>query len=200
MKNVKKLSAFTLALCLSVLGLNAQNIATTSTTPSTETGVKKEAKNKTHKKAKAHSEVATTTATPSTDLPKVKKAKSKKVKGLKATSEKNPSVSQTPTGATTEVAKTETPISAIEPVTKVKTKARKTKAQKTETIPNVNAGSETASTQTKTMKTKRANTTKTDVADQVIGQDAKGRALHKGPRGGVYYLTEKGNKEYVKQK
>lgn len=40
------------------------------------------------------------------------------------------------------------------------------------------------------------NTPKTP--DKSIGTDAKGRTIYQGPRGGKYYLTKNGNKEYVK--
>lgn len=40
------------------------------------------------------------------------------------------------------------------------------------------------------------NTAKTH--DKSIGTDAKGRTIYQGPRGGKYYITKNGNKEYVK--
>lgn len=42
----------------------------------------------------------------------------------------------------------------------------------------------------------RTNTPK--VADKTIGTDAKGRTIYQGPRGGKYYITKNGNKEYEK--
>lgn len=36
--------------------------------------------------------------------------------------------------------------------------------------------------------------------DRVTGADEKGRTLYTGPRGGVYYLTESGEKVYVRKK
>lgn len=36
-------------------------------------------------------------------------------------------------------------------------------------------------------------------ADKVVGQDAKGRTIYEGPRGGRYYINKNGNKEYVKK-
>ena len=42
----------------------------------------------------------------------------------------------------------------------------------------------------------RANTAK--VADKSIGTDSKGRTIFQGPRGGKYYITKNGNKEYEK--
>lgn len=44
--------------------------------------------------------------------------------------------------------------------------------------------------------TPRTSAAKT--ADKAIGTDAKGRTLYQGPRGGKYYLTSTGHKEYVK--
>ncbi|HEY5462345.1 MAG TPA: hypothetical protein VIJ95_03740 [Hanamia sp.] len=41
-----------------------------------------------------------------------------------------------------------------------------------------------------------ASTAKT--SDKAISTDAKGRTIYQGPRGGKYYLTKNGNKEYVK--
>ena len=35
--------------------------------------------------------------------------------------------------------------------------------------------------------------------DPVIGTDSKGRQIYQGKRGGKYYLTKSGNKEYIKQ-
>ena len=36
-------------------------------------------------------------------------------------------------------------------------------------------------------------------SDQVIGKDAKGRTMYRGPRGGEYYINASGNKEYTKK-
>ena len=49
---------------------------------------------------------------------------------------------------------------------------------------------------TRSASVARTSTPKT--ADKEIGKDAKGRTLYQGPRGGKYYLTKSGNKEYVK--
>lgn len=40
---------------------------------------------------------------------------------------------------------------------------------------------------------------KNTAADPVIGTDAKGRTIYQGKRGGKYYLTANGNREYIKQ-
>ena len=42
-------------------------------------------------------------------------------------------------------------------------------------------------------------TPKTTTPDKMIGTDAKGRQIFQGPRGGKYYITSKGNKEYIKE-
>ena len=36
-------------------------------------------------------------------------------------------------------------------------------------------------------------------ADKSVGTDAKGRTIYEGPRGGRYYMTKSGNKEYIKK-
>lgn len=43
-----------------------------------------------------------------------------------------------------------------------------------------------------------ARTNTPTVADKTIGTDAKGRTIYQGPRGGKYYITKNGNKEYEK--
>ncbi|MEP7079566.1 MAG: hypothetical protein ABI784_02505, partial [Ginsengibacter sp.] len=42
----------------------------------------------------------------------------------------------------------------------------------------------------------RSNSARTP--DKVISTDAAGRTIYQGPRGGKYYITKNGNKEYVK--
>lgn len=49
-----------------------------------------------------------------------------------------------------------------------------------------------------TFITSPANTNTAKTPDKVIGTDAKGRTIYQGPRGGKYYITKNGNKEYVK--
>ena len=51
----------------------------------------------------------------------------------------------------------------------------------------------------KTTKVTPPVTPKTNTPDKMIGTDAKGRQIFQGPRGGKYYITSKGNKEYIKE-
>lgn len=44
----------------------------------------------------------------------------------------------------------------------------------------------------------RTTTVHSNYNDKVVGRTEEGRDIYEGPRGGHYYLTESGNKEYVK--
>lgn len=56
-----------------------------------------------------------------------------------------------------------------------------------------------AQTQTATKSaSSMAHTRAPKSPDKEIGTDSKGRTLYQGPRGGKYYLTANGHKEYVK--
>ena len=67
-------------------------------------------------------------------------------------------------------------------------------------VQNTAPASVTPSTSAATNRTTAhmAPTNMAKVADKSIGTDAKGRTIYQGPRGGKYYITKNGNKEYVK--
>lgn len=56
-----------------------------------------------------------------------------------------------------------------------------------------------AVTKSVTQSTKSSTTTTTNNHDKVVETDAKGRTIYEGPRGGRYYITKNGNKEYIKK-
>lgn len=66
--------------------------------------------------------------------------------------------------------------------------------------PNTTPQTHTTQAKTNTVRQPSPSTAKaTDGSDQIIGKDAKGRTLYRGPRGGEYYINAEGNKEYIKQ-
>lgn len=60
------------------------------------------------------------------------------------------------------------------------------------------SATQTAPTPRNSKTTASAREPKVKSPDAVIGTDAKGRTLYQGPKGGKYYLTKNGNKEYEK--
>lgn len=75
-------------------------------------------------------------------------------------------------------------------------KSPKTIAAQTPAPPAQVQATNAPSNVTKSASVAHTRTPKT--ADKEIGKDSKGRTLYQGPRGGKYYLTANGNKEYVK--
>jgi len=71
-----------------------------------------------------------------------------------------------------------------------------TQTQAQSTAPATITPSAPVATNRATAHVAPSNTAK--VADKSIGTDAKGRTIYQGPRGGKYYITKNGNKEYVK--
>jgi len=62
--------------------------------------------------------------------------------------------------------------------------------------PAPNPTTQPASPKTPPATTQPANKS----GDKVVGTDDKGRTIYEGSRGGRYYLTKNGNKEYIKKK
>jgi colicin import membrane protein len=72
--------------------------------------------------------------------------------------------------------------------------AKTAKVEKKETKVNEPAARE----EKKVTTTKKTSTTTATSVDKVVGKDASGRTIYEGPRGGRYYMTANGNKEYIK--
>lgn len=77
---------------------------------------------------------------------------------------------------------------------KARAKARKEARAKTK---NVDKES-TSAQRTKPMPRRTTTVHTTNSSDKIVGKTEEGRDIYQGPRGGHYYLTDSGNKEYVK--
>ncbi len=75
-------------------------------------------------------------------------------------------------------------------------KPRASRKKKTEASAATPAAPQTQSPVAPVKRTSAAR--RTSSPDKAIGTDSKGRTIYQGPRGGKYYLTKNGNKEYVK--
>jgi colicin import membrane protein len=76
-------------------------------------------------------------------------------------------------------------------------KANKLKAKKVEKEPARVERTRTTRTEKKSIKPSRTAHVQNMSGDKVVNYTNDGRAIYKGPRGGLYYLTDAGNKEYV---
>jgi colicin import membrane protein len=75
---------------------------------------------------------------------------------------------------------------------------RKAKARKDAKTRTKHVEKEPARAQRKPAKGPYRTTIVHNTDDKVVGHTEEGREIYEGPRGGHYYLTESGNKEYVK--
>ena len=85
-------------------------------------------------------------------------------------------------------------LSGVVAVTNAQTAPASSTTTKTTTQTTPDKGTPT---NTKTTKTSTTAKTTTKTADKVVGKDAKGHDIYQGPKGGKYWINDKGTKVYL---
>ena len=163
--------------------------ATTSTSKQDKAAIAAQKKADKEAKEAAKKQAKEAKATANTQAAADKKAESDKKKADKALAKKQASEAKVASAASTNAGH----------LNKNGTPDKRFKANK-QVNPSTTAQTPapTKATPAPKIKPSVAHTSTPKSADKQIGKDAKGRTLYMGPRGGKYYLTANGNKEYVK--
>ena len=91
------------------------------------------------------------------------------------------------------------PVTVVKPVEPMKEeKPKKEKKPKMTPVTTVPTVKPVVVTPVKTKPVSPVVNPKNPTPDPVIGTDPKGRTIYQGKRGGKYYLTANGNREYIK--